>query len=1268
MKSPQQQRMLTDEEVFTLAPCHALMSSFYGTGKASKNSWLSPKEVDELVGGDGGSTSPRNEHNAKLHPSTQSTQAPERTKSTSQSFYAYGPPGTPHSDFVRIVSSKLPYHARPDRPSRTLNDWIASTTSVPEVLSLVASYGSEFDGTNTATALHRLAKWYREVPDARLFQDRRWHETLDHLDRNMQAPAFQTRHLTSSLWSFATMGRPAPYCPGRLFHDAMQAFVQPVLTSQPSGALLHDDSQKTILRKADTMMGFEDMVSEPQREDAHSELLAKLSQLYNQKEVQIENLNQEVSRLQGRLVRMSMENADLKSSVPPTPIAFRHEELTNHPLVEAEDAEEDGEEVPKERLETEAGNGDVPPSSLDHPNLDACQLPSDFFDGSEVGKIVRKVELLPRWSERVSWEAARIASANISDAPRDDADVTDAVVKVFAAVSEPNYAVPWVYKPQDARTGTAFAVWWGNSISTWDLFTTFHIIKVLVASECNRWLLTNAHVIRHAAVIQVRKRGDHQKFIAKVLCLGVDCDLAILTVEDRSFWNALPRVRLMLAFKMRIALGLKRGQSGIRIRRVEPASPASKVLEAGDIVLKVQGSEIGDDGKVPFRGTRNERIDFHYLISQLFVGDTCDFTILRKQRKRNNFHKEAPISMISQWTDGLRDSDDHEIIVLSQVLASPLTVGFTDFYNVLLHKFNGQKVKNLEHLMRMVKASKEEYFQFEIERNNLIILSRKEVPRSECNLEAGKLDSEGNKDGVERQGCQRFILLPSDPKRMAWDLTGMVLLVYDMIVIPISAFEPEETMFTIFMEWTTQIFWTFDVVMSLLTGYVHKGQLVMSPWAILIHYLKTWFVLDLVVVGPDWVMTFIQLSAPTDEEGGTSGSVSRLMRSIRVVRTVRLLRLVKLKRVIDMAKDRITSEVVFILLNILKLIVLLLLVNHFVASLWYLMGGVANPGQLNWRDVYGMQPQQQSIEYRYATALHWSLTQFTPATVDVHPQNLVERTFAILVLIFGLVLFSSFVSSITASMTQLRNMQEDKSKQFWLLRRYLLQKKVPQELNFKVLRYTEYATSRSGEAIPEHRITILNVLTKQLQSELRFVTHFGCVKQHGFLRLVCVMNESILHLMSSGKALVLKALASQDPLFEVVDPPFCMYFVEQGQIQYTQGQSGALASGTFAPNAFESEGFLPTDPDVLMPATPTEAGTAIGKGGNLCEIALWAHWKHVGSARAVYESNIVQVIAKGFADCIRRDPAVDSMAAMYARMFVKMVNDPDRILEDEQDC
>ncbi|KAF8822254.1 trypsin domain-containing protein [Cardiosporidium cionae] len=52
-----------------------------------------------------------------------------------------------------------------------------------------------------------------------------------------------------------------------------------------------------------------------------------------------------------------------------------------------------------------------------------------------------------------------------------------------------------------------------------------------------RMLLTNAHSVQYAAVVQVRKRGDHQKYEAKVLCVGYDCDLAILSVEEDAFWQ-----------------------------------------------------------------------------------------------------------------------------------------------------------------------------------------------------------------------------------------------------------------------------------------------------------------------------------------------------------------------------------------------------------------------------------------------------------------------------------------------------------------------------------------------------------------------------------------------------------------------------------------------------------------------------------------------------------------------------------------------------------
>lgn len=98
------------------------------------------------------------------------------------------------------------------------------------------------------------------------------------------------------------------------------------------------------------------------------------------------------------------------------------------------------------------------------------------------------------------------------------------------------------------------------------------------------------------------------------------------------------------------------------------------------------------------------------------------------------------------------------------------------------------------------------------------------------------------------------------------------------------------------------------------------------------------------------------------------------------------------------------------------------------------------------------------------------------------------------VLIAGLVLFSSFISSITGSMSQLRNMKAEKSKQFWLLRHYLKQQRVPRDLCFRVpwphgerrgdevLRYVEYATNNVNERVPEGRITILSCLTDQLRS------------------------------------------------------------------------------------------------------------------------------------------------------------------------------------------
>ncbi len=53
-------------------------------------------------------------------------------------------------------------------------------------------------------------------------------------------------------------------------------------------------------------------------------------------------------------------------------------------------------------------------------------------------------------------------------------------------------------------------------------------------------IMTNAHVVSWARQIIVRKYQDAKPYVAQVEFVGHDCDLAILTVEDETFFDGLP--------------------------------------------------------------------------------------------------------------------------------------------------------------------------------------------------------------------------------------------------------------------------------------------------------------------------------------------------------------------------------------------------------------------------------------------------------------------------------------------------------------------------------------------------------------------------------------------------------------------------------------------------------------------------------------------------------------------------------------------------------
>ncbi|CAJ1335513.1 unnamed protein product [Effrenium voratum] len=462
---------------------------------------------------------------------------------------------------------------------------------------------------------------------------------------------------------------------------------------------------------------------------------------------------------------------------------------------------------------------------------------------------------------------------------------------------------------------------------------------------------------------------------------------------------------------------------------------------------------------------------------------------------------------------------------------------------------------------------------------------------------------------------------PNAPIRLSWDVASMILISYDVWWIPLQCFDPAEDFFTTMMGWISLVFWTLDMFATLMVGYFDDGELILSPKKIACRYLKTWFLPDLIVVLPDWFTRLV------NTEGGDGlATAARMIKGFRAIRILRLLRLLKLQRLMNMVYDLIDSEYMFIVFTMIRLIVAITVLNHVIACIWYLVGYLTmQAGMPNWLEDTGLRNVYTSeFAWKYLTSLHWSLTQFTPASMDVSARNEYERIMSILVLFFSLVAFSSIVGSVTNSMTALRNMSGDSKKQFWLLRRFLNHKKIGKTTSARIIRFLEHQTANQQGDVNPSSITILALLSEPLKNLLAYELSKKHVELHPFFsHLEQEMSPILVKLCDT----VLRTidLASEDIVFHPGEEGEKMYFVKCGNLEYT------------LPNG-----------EVLKPRLREKAW--------LAEAVLWTTWWHRGEFKAVTPSELAILRPGPFAEVMKVHPRPWSYCRRYAEVFVKHLN------------
>ena len=216
---------------------------------------------------------------------------------------------------------------------------------------------------------------------------------------------------------------------------------------------------------------------------------------------------------------------------------------------------------------------------------------------------------------------------------------------------------------------------------------------------------------------------------------------------------------------LRRALGLNDGEAGVLITGVSFDGSASGILKPGDVLLKIDGISIAEDLSIPWR--KNNRLHFGYLIQSKQVGETAALSILRDDERlqeevllkdegsrmhRPQFDTKPGYYIVGGLvfqplsTDyirlfkhmppdfgyyvnyrNLRTSERRQIILLSKVLATPLTRGYQGWRDAIVRKVQDKVPMDLTDLVRIIESSKDPWLRIETERGNVLVLDIREA-------------------------------------------------------------------------------------------------------------------------------------------------------------------------------------------------------------------------------------------------------------------------------------------------------------------------------------------------------------------------------------------------------------------------------------------------------------------------------------------------------------------------------------------------------------
>ncbi|MHC4742367.1 MAG: PDZ domain-containing protein, partial [Planctomycetota bacterium] len=221
-------------------------------------------------------------------------------------------------------------------------------------------------------------------------------------------------------------------------------------------------------------------------------------------------------------------------------------------------------------------------------------------------------------------------------------------------------------------------------------------------------------------------------------------------------------------------------KDGVYVRDVYTLGTGSDVLEQGDVVLAIDGKTLDSYGR--FIHPKYEQLDFQYLITSKPAGKKISMDLWRDGEKIEvkaevkNFDPQEMLipyheydrqpeyivtggyllqkltrQYLTRWGDDwsgkvsphlyhyYRDlaykptPERSDVVILSYVLPSPISLGYHDLGQIVVSKFNGMQIRSIADILEAQKLrpdAKYDVIEFEMD-NPVIVIPRAQLPQAD---------------------------------------------------------------------------------------------------------------------------------------------------------------------------------------------------------------------------------------------------------------------------------------------------------------------------------------------------------------------------------------------------------------------------------------------------------------------------------------------------------------------------------------------------------